>query len=1121
MSLSKLAARLAETAFFEQARCWIEEPSGRRRHQLRGMLGSLPAFLLAYLARQTSRPLVCITDEVERAAYLYSDLEQILGAAWPLRYFPPTGHKPYDAEQVADTPVLIQRADIVQQLRAGEPGVLVTSAAALFERVPPPTRVSQETLALVVGQHLAPETLLQHLVAQQFERVEFVEQPGEFALRAGILDVYPFSGGYPIRLEFFGDEIDSIREFDVRTQRSVSRITQARIVPNLGREKDSERVSLLDYLADDAVLVIFDEARVVENLKAWFEQAEAAYQQRTVDAAPPELHYLNDTEVLAGLEHFDRLLFGTFVQAVPDATSSFDARPQPGFHSNLNLLRQRLAENTTQGLETFILCDSSAQAARLQELLEEQLGTLRLTLLVESLHEGFEVPVLGLAVYTDHQIFNRYHRPTARKQKKHYGGLSLRELRDLSPGDFVVHVDYGIGRFAGMEKITVLGKQQEAIRILYQDNDLLYVNVSALHKLHRYTGKEGHLPKLTKLGTGQWEKAKSRTKKRVKDIARDLIQLYAQRKQSKGHAFASDTVWQRELEASFEFEDTPDQAAASEAVKQDMEQPVPMDRLVCGDVGFGKTEVAVRAAFKAVQEGKQVAVLVPTTLLADQHHRTFKRRLAAFPVTIEVLSRFRSTTEQADVLARLQEGRVDILIGTHRLASQDVAFKNLGLLILDEEQRFGVGVKEQLRKLRVQVDTLTLTATPIPRTLQFSLMGARDLSIMATPPPNRQPIVTEIHTFNKDLIRDAILYETSRGGQVFFIHNRVHDIEEIALMLRGLVPNIRVRVAHGQLKSQELEAVMGDFAEQRFEVLVSTNIIENGLDISNANTILIHRADHFGLSELHQLRGRVGRSDRKAFCYLLVSSVHTLTREAKQRLQAIEEFSDLGSGFNIAMRDLDIRGAGSLLGAEQSGFIEEVGFETYHKILEEAVEELRSEEFGAVFQERPRPRAAETTVDVEAHAYIPETYLSNTVERLNLYKRLSDTPDAGALVALKEEMQDRFGPLPPEVEHLIQAATLRLCARQLRLARVQFKNQRLFLEPPASDQDPWFYDHLFHPLLQRLSTEGHRYVLKETDRKRLRIIVQDVPTLARAQQVLETLMPADVGATAAPVQATT
>jgi transcription-repair coupling factor (superfamily II helicase) len=552
-----------------------------------------------------------------------------------------------------------------------------------------------------------------------------------------------------------------------------------------------------------------------------------------------------------------------------------------------------------------------------------------------------------------------------------------------------------------------------------------------------------------------------------------------------------------------------------------MEQPVPMDRLVCGDVGFGKTEVAVRAAFKAVQEGKQVAVLVPTTLLADQHHRTFKRRLAAFPVTIEVLSRFRSTTEQADVLARLQEGRVDILIGTHRLASQDVAFKDLGLLILDEEQRFGVGVKEQLRKLRVQVDTLTLTATPIPRTLQFSLMGARDLSIMATPPPNRQPIVTEIHTFNKDLIRDAILYETSRGGQVFFIHNRVHDIEEIALMLRGLVPNIRVRVAHGQLKSQELEAVMGGFAERRFEVLVSTNIIENGLDISNANTILIHRADHFGLSELHQLRGRVGRSDRKAFCYLLVSSVHTLTREAKQRLQAIEEFSDLGSGFNIAMRDLDIRGAGSLLGAEQSGFIEEVGFETYHKILEEAVEELRSEEFGAVFQERPRPRAAETTVDVEAHAYIPETYLSNTVERLNLYKRLSDTPDAGALVALKEEMQDRFGPLPQEVEHLIQAATLRLCARQLRLARVQFKNQRLFLEPPASDQDPWFYDHLFHPLLQQLSTEGHRYVLKETDRKRLRIIVQDVPTLARAQQVLETLMPADVGATAAPAQATT
>lgn len=1102
----------------------MDQPAAGRSRYLRGMLSSLPAFLLAQVAQQTRRRLVCLTDETERAAYLYSDLEQVLGAAYPLLYLPPTGHKPYDAEQVDDPAALLQRSDVLQQLRDIEGGILVTSAAALFERVPPPEALSQEIRTLVVGEQLAPEMLLQYLVQQQFERVEFVEQPGEFALRAGILDLYPFSGGYPIRLEFFGDEIESIREFDVRTQRSVSRITKARIVPRLEREGATglTLAPLFDYLEADTVLAVFDEVRVVEGLNARYEQAQAAFQHhQTEGVAEPHTRYLDGSEVLEGLRRFDRLLFGTFLHDPPHQPDSFEARPQPGFHGNLGLLRQRVSENTAQGWETVILCDSAAQAARMQELLEVQLETLRLTLAVESLHEGFEVPALGLAVYTDHQIFNRYHRPTARKQKKHFGGLSLRELHDLSPGDFVVHVDYGIGRFAGMEKISVLGKQQEAIRILYQDNDLLYVNVSAIHKLHRYTGKEGHVPRLTKLGTGQWEKTKSRTKKRVKDIARDLIQLYAQRKQSKGYAFAGDTIWQRELEASFEFEDTPDQAATTEAVKQDMEQPVPMDRLVCGDVGFGKTEIAVRAAFKAVQEGKQVAILVPTTLLADQHYRTFRRRLAAFPVTIEALSRFRSTAEQSGVVARLREGRVDIVIGTHRLVSQDVTFKDLGLLILDEEQRFGVGVKEKLRKLRVEVDTLTLTATPIPRTLQFSLMGARDLSIIATPPPNRQPIVTEIHTFNKDLIRDAVLYETSRGGQAFFIHNRVYDIEEVARMLRGLLPNIRVRVAHGQMKSQELETVMGDFAEKKFEVLVSTNIIENGLDISNANTILINRADHFGLSELHQLRGRVGRSDRKAFCYLLVSSVHALTREAKQRLQAIEEFSDLGSGFNIAMRDLDIRGAGSLLGAEQSGFIEEVGFETYHKILEEAVAELRAEEFGDVFPEPPQPRAVETTVDVEEHAFIPESYLGNNVERLNLYRRLSEAPDAAALQAVQEEMQDRFGALPPEGENLLHAATLRLLARKLRLSRVQFKNQRLFLDLPTIEQDPWFYDHVFHPLLRSLGEQTQRFVLKESDRKKLRVIVQDVPTLAAAQDVLARLLLPESALPAAPQGAST
>ena len=807
---------------------------------------------------------------------------------------------------------------------------------------------------------------------------------------------------------------------------------------------------------------------------------------------------------------YARLLFGTFVDAPADETFHFDARPQPDFNANLGLLHQRLARNAAEGIDTFVLCDSQGQESRLRELLEEEVENKQVRLTVESLHEGFEVASLGLAVYTDHQIFNRYHRPTARKRKKKSGGLSIRDLQNLSPGDFVVHIDYGIGKFAGMEKIEVRGKQQESVRVLFAGGDTLYVNVNALYKLHKYTGKEGHQPRLTKLGSGQWEKTKAKTKKRVKDIARDLIALYAKRKASRGHAFSPDSVWQRELEASFQFEDTPDQATAAQAVKEDMEQPTPMDRLVCGDVGFGKTEVAIRAAFKAAQEGKQVGVLVPTTILAAQHYETFKKRLASFPIKVGVLSRFQSKEDQKKTIEGLADGTIDIVIGTHRLTSKDVQFKHLGLLIIDEEQRFGVQVKEKLRKLRAEVDTLTLTATPIPRTLQFSLLGARDLSIISTPPPNRQPIITEIHSFDKDLIRDAILYETSRGGQVFFIHNRVRSIDEIASTLQAIVPDVRIRVAHGQMKGSELERVMLDFVEHRFDVLVSTNIIENGLDIANANTIIINQAQRFGLSELHQLRGRVGRSNQKAFAYLLVPSVHVLTREARQRLQAVEEFSDLGSGFNLAMRDLDIRGAGDMLGAEQSGFIEDVGFETYHKILDEAVQELRADEFSDVFDGAPMPPVGDTNVDVEEDAFIPEGYLANNVERLNLYRRIAEADAEEALDTIRTELVDRFGPIPPELDHLLAAAEMRLLAQTIRLPKVTFKNARLFLEMPSQEEDPFFYEHRFHPLLERLNGLDRRYVLRDKKGGKLRAIVQDVQSLGAAKAVLERLMPEDV-----------
>jgi len=1116
VSLLSIYQTIATTEVVQRAAAWLNAPSQAiaRSLRMKGGVGSTPAFISRYMQEKSRRLVVYLLPDAEAAAYLHSDLEQLGDDNTPVLLFPPTNQKPYDAEQIAEATPLIQRADVLQQLVDGFDGLLVVSLDALFELVPPAETVSAETLAIATGQEMAPKSLVERLVAQGFDPVEFVGQPGEMAVRGGILDVFPFSGDYPVRIEFFGDEIDSIREFDAQTQRSISRLTSARLVPNLDRltTEAESYTSLFDYLPEAAMLATLDEGRFADQVDALFAHATEAYEQARAEQPDaehpvPERRYLDGNRLLTALLTHSRLQFGTFVDEVADETLTLNAKPQPAFNGNIEFLRKQIAANARQGIDTLILCDSRGQEARLHDLLEEEIERYKLKLRVESLHEGFELPDEGLAVYTDHQIFNRYHRPTARKRARKKGGLSLRDLQNLNPGDFVVHIDYGIGKFAGLHKIEVRGKQQEAVRVLFAGEDVLYVNVNALYKLNRYTGKEGHQPKLTKLGSGQWERTKSRTKKRVKDIARDLIQLYAKRKASQGYAYDPDSLWQREMEAAFEYEDTPDQGAAAEAVKEDMTQPVPMDRLVCGDVGFGKTEVAIRAAFKAAQEGKQVAVLVPTTVLARQHFETFKKRLDRFPLKIEMLSRFRTSQEQKDILKDLENGKIDIVVGTHRITSKDIKFKDLGLLIIDEEQRFGVAVKERLRKLRVDVDTLTLTATPIPRTLQFSLLGARDLSIISTPPPNRQPIVTEIHTFDQDLIRDAILYELSRGGQVFFIHNRVQSIDEIAAMLRATVPDVRIQVAHGQMPGARLERVILGFIDKKFDVLVSTTIIENGLDIANANTIIINHAERFGLSELHQLRGRVGRSNRKAFCYLLVPSIHTLTREARQRLQAVEEFSDLGSGFNIAMRDLDIRGAGNMLGGEQSGFIAEVGYETYHKILDEAVQELRFEEFSDLFKDAPAPAAEETTVDVEEDAFIPDEYLANTLERLNVYRRISEAESEAALVELRTEMEDRFGSIPAEMENLLLATEIKLLAQTLRLPRVQFKNQRLFIEVPSQESDPHFYEQVFYPLLEKLAALDHRYVLKETKRsKKLRAIVQDVPDLATAKSVISQLL---------------
>lgn len=1108
MKLTDLHHHLETAAFFEPLHAALKHLKAPSRLHLRGLAGSLSAFVLYELSRYLCGPVLALTPDEEQAAYLLSDLEQLLGASERLLRFPATGQKPYDPEQIPDPAPLIERTDVLRRLAEGFHGLLVTSAEAIVPRVPPPDQVRQETLVLHPGMAIDPNQLLGRLITQGFERVEFVEAPGEVALRGGILDVYPFTGTHPLRLEFFGDEIDTIREFDPRTQRSISHLTTAYIAPNLSAAISKEKGhTLFDHLPTETLIALFEEGAIFDLVQARFTEAEQAYARLATptDQPSPQACYLSPAELATYLNRYPTLLFGTLAEA--ETTLTWDTHPQPVFHGNLNLLRARLQENAQRGWQTIILCDSRSQEARLHDLLQEEIEGGGVHLRLESLHEGFEVPQARLAVYTDHQIFGRYHRPSTRRRRRVLGGLSLRALQNLQPGDYVVHVDFGIGQFAGLQRITIRGQQQEVVRLHYADNDVLYVSVNALHKLHRYTGKEGHQPRLTKLGSGQWEKIKARTKKRVKDIARDLIQLYAQRKASRGFAFSPDTVWQREMEAAFEYEDTPDQAAATEAIKSDMEQPVPMDRLVCGDVGFGKTEIAIRAAFKAVQDGKQVAVLVPTTILADQHYETFTRRLAPYPVRIEVLSRFRSPAQQRAVLGELAAGKVDIIIGTHRLLSQDVRFKDLGLLIIDEEQRFGVAAKERLRQLRVEVDTLTLTATPIPRTLQFALMGARDLSLISTPPPNRQPIVTEIHTFDETLIRDAIRYEISRGGQVFFIHNRVQSIYEMAARLQAIVPDVRIAVAHGQMKARELELIMHDFMARKYDVLVATNIIESGLDLPNVNTILINHAEQFGLSDLHQLRGRVGRSDRKAFCYLLVPSIHGLTREARQRLQAIEEFSELGSGFAIALRDLDIRGAGNLLGAEQSGFIEEIGFETYQQILDEAIRELREEAFADVLGPLP-PRPVETSVDVEADAFIPNTYVRSHVERLNLYRRLSEATEETALEAFREELADRFGPIPPEVDNLLEAARLKLLGQALRLPKVLFKNQRLFLEFPLQEEDPHFYEHHFLSLLERLSQLDRRYVLKDQHRK-LRAVVQDVPNLATAVQMLRQLQRAE------------
>jgi transcription-repair coupling factor (superfamily II helicase) len=1036
-----------------------------------GVAGSMAPLLAAILQERLDRQVLFVAREREAAERLRDDLALCLRSR-AVSFFAADG-------RARSTPDLAGDVADIQALRAlsvDHAPVTVTHPRALLQPLPAPAAVVRQSFSLQAGGSSSMAAVRLRLEENGFQQKDFVETYGDYAVRGGIMDIYPFVGDNPVRLEFFGDTIESIREFDPISQRSIKELSIAVIVPDLltarGGEPAAEpRATLLDYLQADALLVIDDPDLVRAEIEA-----------PSQDGADERRAQWRQLEEMLAL--FARVQFHSLAPPSSGAIA-FGAVHQPAFNGSITMLRRDLAQLQRRGFAATVTCDSQSELSRIKELLAtavpaaedgagdvgaETLDLGQMHFSLDALHAGFLFPEASLAVYTEHQIFNRLKR-RGRKRTPRFKGFSEKELQQLRKGDYVVHQDYGIGRFGGLKKIKVRNAEQEVAAILYEENDTLYVNLNYINKLQKYSSREGHVPKLTRLGSAEWDRLKSRVKKRVKDIARELILLYARRKHMSGFAFGKDTPWQKELEASFMYEDTFDQAKATLEVKQDMEVPHPMDRLVCGDVGFGKTEVAVRASFKAVMDAKQVAVLVPTTILAMQHYNTFVDRTSRYGVNVQVISRFKAKKEQTAILERLGAGSVDIIIGTHRLLSKDVAFKDLGLLIIDEEHRFGVAAKEKLRQLRSEVDTLSLTATPIPRTLHFSLMGARDLSLIATPPRNRLPIVTEITQWNNDLIRDAVLREVQHGGQVYFVHDRVQNIEEIAQRLREIMPGVRIRHAHGQMHAHELENVMMAFLEKQFDLLVATKIIESGLDIPNVNTIVINRADRFGMAELYQLRGRVGRSNVQAYAYLLTPPISVMPRNTLLRLQAVEEFTELGSGFNLAMRDLEIRGAGTLLGSEQSGFIDTMGFETYTRILEEAVQELKEQEFQDLFAQERRPPRIESDVLVEADfdAFIPSPYVHHDTERLAIYRKLYALTSEEQLREVAAELKDRFGKHPQEVENLFAVVSIRLAAAKLGFTKVTVSARELEADFPPESNTGFYEAESFQSLMTVIS----------------------------------------------------
>lgn len=1085
---------------------------------LNGLLGSAVSFVIRSVFKKTELPFLIVLDNKEEAAYYLNDLEQMIGEQDVL-FYPASFRRPYQVDETDNANVLL-RAEVLNRINSRKkPAIIVTYPEALFEKVVTRQQLDKNTLKVALNDKISIDFINEVLFEYEFKRVDFITEPGEFSVRGGIVDVFSFSNDHPYRIEFFGNEVDSIRSFDVETQLSVETHKKITIIPNVENKIFQEnRESFLDYIAEKTILFIQNTDGLFSQLDKQFTRAEEAFEKlsKEIKHAEPEQLFLNQSSFIKRALDFSIVELASKPIFKTTKKYEFHIQPQPSFNKQFDLLLNNLSDNHFNGYKNYLFCSNETQAKRFHDIFEsldeansenirKQYNTI-----VLPLYQGFIDEENQITAYTDHQIFERYHKFNIKNGYSKKQNITLKELTALSVGDYVTHIDHGIGKFGGLQKIQVEGKTQEAIKLVYADNDIVYVSIHSLHKISKYNGKDGTPPKIYKLGSNAWKILKQKTKARVKHIAFNLIQLYAKRRLEKGFQFAPDSYLQNELESSFIYEDTPDQTKSTQEVKADMESDRPMDRLVCGDVGFGKTEVAIRAAFKAVDNSKQVAVLVPTTILAYQHYRTFTERLKDMPVTIGYLNRFRTAKQKTQTLKDLAEGKLDIVIGTHQLVNKNVVFKDLGLLIVDEEQKFGVNVKDKLKTIAANVDTLTLTATPIPRTLQFSLMAARDLSVITTPPPNRYPIETNVVGFNEEIIRDAISYEIQRNGQVFFINNRIENIKEVAGMIQRLVPNARVGIGHGQMDGAKLEELMLGFMNGDFDVLVATTIIESGLDVPNANTIFINNANNFGLSDLHQMRGRVGRSNKKAFCYFICPPYSSMTEDARKRIQALEQFSELGSGFNIAMKDLEIRGAGDLLGGEQSGFINEIGFDTYQKIMNEAIEELKENEFKDLYPEEnnidTKEYVKEIQIDADFELLFPDEYINNVSERLVLYNELGAIKDEAGLQEFERKLIDRFGPLPKQATALLNSIRIKWIATKVGIEKLVLKQGKMIGYFVSDQQSDYYHSSKFRNVLNFVQKQSALCKMKEkqtVNGLRLLLTFENVKSIKRALELME------------------